>query len=536
MRIGLANRLALIFSLLVLVATATVGYFVYRGARVSLIDASTERLADTADIVGGQLRDQVEAVGEDLRIMAQAPAVAGLARLADARRRGLTLDPETAMSDAEWREQLADVFLSFLDNRPSYQNVRLVALGDGGRELGRADRRGADVVWARRADLVSLAETPLVQEGGRLPRGTLYLSEISLRASHPDSAEVPTLRVGLPVYGAAGAPFGLLAIDLDMREVFARLESLLTRNKALYIANERGELLVRPQAPWSAAAGAPREARLPVIFPETQAIFGGTERFLRIEQARGAGDAVVSAYFGRLDFDGSAQRGELVVGITSPHQVILGGVRQVRTRSFFITLLFGLSGILFALAFARHLTRPLRGITRAISSFGHGAWAEELPVDRRDEIGMLARTFVEMAGEIERQVIELEQKERRQRTVLETAAEGILVTDAEGRIETFNPVAEHLLGYAADEVIGRKADTLIQPADRLGAEADGWPALRSGDEAIGRCKDGGAVPLSVSWNTFELGGQTRLTLFLQDISERKSAEAMREQLLDELRR
>ena len=338
MHIGLANRLALIFSLLVLVATATVGYFVYRGARASLIEASTERLADTADIVGGQLRDQVGAVGEDLRIMAGSPAVTGLARVADARRRGLTLDPETAMTDGEWRGQLADVFLSFLGNRPSYQTVRLVTFSDGGRELGRADRRGEDLVWARRADLEQLAETPLVEAGRTLPRGTLYLSEISLENGPTDSLGVPTLRVALPVYGVSDVPFGLLAIDLDMRDVFARLESLLTSDKALYIANERGELLVQPEAPWSAAAaGPPRGARLPVLFPETEVLFDGRENSLRIEQAHGAQETVVSAYFGRLDFAGSEQRGDFVIGITSPHQVILGGVRQVRTRSFFIT-------------------------------------------------------------------------------------------------------------------------------------------------------------------------------------------------------
>ncbi|MDX1546084.1 MAG: HAMP domain-containing protein [Rhodothermales bacterium] len=512
MRLGLANRFALIFSLLVLVATATVGYFVFRGARHSLIVASTDRLADNAEIVATRFNAALDGVAEDVRFLAGTPPVDGLARIYSARRRGLSLDPKTAMSDTEWRALLSDVFRGFLANRPMYRAVHLVALDRGGSELGRAERQAGEIVWVPTSELERLGEEEVVREGSTLGRDTLYVSNITF-AGGDTGAAVPVLQAALPIYGPTGDAFGLLILDVDVRPILSTLSSLLTSDKSLYLADSEGTVLVRPIDEVDPAAA---PARLQALFPDVDPLLDGEERSIRIEQTRVGPQRVVSAYFERFAVGVGTGMDDLVVGVTSPHEAILGGVRQVRTRSFIITVLFGFSGILFALAFARHLTRPLRRITRALSSFGRGEWAEELPVDRRDEIGLLATTFVEMADQIQQQVVELEQKELRQRTILETSAEGIIVTDADGVVETFNPAAAVILGVSPAEALGRRIDTMIKAADapdRDGA-AGPVPGLHPGREAVGVRPDGSQVPLDVTWSTFDLHGRTRVTLLV----------------------
>ena len=42
----------------------------------------------------------------------------------------------------------------------------------------------------------------------------------------------------------------------------------------------------------------------------------------------------------------------------------------------------------------------------------------------------------------------------------------VITCDLEGRIETFNPNAEKLFGYSADEVIGKKRVSLFWAAPR----------------------------------------------------------------------
>ncbi|MET0548013.1 MAG: CHASE domain-containing protein [Xanthomonas sp.] len=59
-----------------------------------------------------------------------------------------------------------------------------------------------------------------------------------------------------------------------------------------------------------------------------------------------------------------------------------------------------------------------------------------------------------------------------QRAILANAGYAIVATDPDGVITLFNPAAETLLGYAAHELIGRKATGLFLDPDQLSARAE----------------------------------------------------------------
>ena len=59
-------------------------------------------------------------------------------------------------------------------------------------------------------------------------------------------------------------------------------------------------------------------------------------------------------------------------------------------------------------------------------------------------------------------ILRLDESERRKSLILGTLAEGLVLQDAEGRIESWNPAAERVLGLTADELSGRTIVALAE--------------------------------------------------------------------------
>lgn len=132
----------------------------------------------------------------------------------------------------------------------------------------------------------------------------------------------------------------------------------------------------------------------------------------------------------------------------------------------------------------------------------------------------------------------LRASDQRWRSIVESAVDGIVVIDARGRIESFNPAAERLFGYAESEVAGRNVSMLMPSPYRQ--EHDGYLAryLREGEARIigvgrevqGQRRDGTVFPLHLSVGEMPGEGERKFTGILHDLSARvRIEEQMREQ-------
>ncbi len=123
----------------------------------------------------------------------------------------------------------------------------------------------------------------------------------------------------------------------------------------------------------------------------------------------------------------------------------------------------------------------------------------------------------------------LRESEERYRTMVETAKTAIVAVDDEGRVTMFNPAAEELFGYKADEVLGTEITPLIPEryAEHL---SQGVPQVLDTVvkkhvgktvEFEGRRKDGETFPLEASISSCRIGGKRVYTAIVLDITERK---------------
>lgn len=118
--------------------------------------------------------------------------------------------------------------------------------------------------------------------------------------------------------------------------------------------------------------------------------------------------------------------------------------------------------------------------------------------------------------------------------IVDAADDGIISKDLEGKIISWNPGAERLFGYKADEVIGQPV-TLLIPRDRIDEEAAIIDRIRKGEridhyETIRRCKDGSLVDVSLTVSPVRNvdGDVVGASKIVRDITERRAVEhAMR---------
>jgi PAS domain S-box-containing protein len=118
-------------------------------------------------------------------------------------------------------------------------------------------------------------------------------------------------------------------------------------------------------------------------------------------------------------------------------------------------------------------------------------------------------------------------------TILNTVVDGIITLSASsGLVETANPAAERLFGYAATDFIGLPLSLLIPELDldqsggllatrRTSEETN---ALGLGREVMGQRRDGSLFPLEIAVGEMWLGGARHFTALLRDISARKRTE------------
>ncbi len=135
----------------------------------------------------------------------------------------------------------------------------------------------------------------------------------------------------------------------------------------------------------------------------------------------------------------------------------------------------------------------------------------------------------------------LEEETRRSRTIIEHSLDSVITIDEAGIIQGFNPAAERLFGYRADEIMGQNVAILMPEEQgnrhddflRAYTETGQAKIIGIGREVIGRHAEGHDLDLQLTVAEF-MDGQRYFVGFLHDISQRKQAEREAREHLAEL--
>jgi PAS domain S-box-containing protein len=128
---------------------------------------------------------------------------------------------------------------------------------------------------------------------------------------------------------------------------------------------------------------------------------------------------------------------------------------------------------------------------------------------------------------------QLVRSEQRIRSIVENVVDAIITINSRGIVQTFNPAAERIFGYTADEMIGKNVNIIMPQPHRSLHDEYVQKYLETGENEIigktreieGERKEKTIFPMEISVSEMRIGNEIGFIGIVRDISERKLIES-----------
>lgn len=376
---------------LVLLTSALIGFSVYSGYDRLVRRQQTENLQRQVLLESRRLEFAFNELLHDVYILKNLPRVRDIAGFDSATQK------DKRFADA--RRDLEDVFESLLVAKPYYNQIRLIGVRDKGREIVRVERVSGGIKRVEKDELQQKGDRNYFVETVRALGDEVRLSKIDLNREHGviQVPYLPTLRASLPIRKENGQPFGIVIINLDFQ---AFIQGLLKNEEGRYsyfLANESGDYLYHRDPRMTFGFEFADRHLMQAEFPGVERLFSSDEDNAWTRKETGGDRFAKDLIFCRKIrcFPGQPRR-FLVLAILASYEDIAASAKGMARDALALTCIVLIAAFVGAYVLASWLTQPLKRITLAANLIGKGQRNVALPLDQKEEIGVLARAFHHM--------------------------------------------------------------------------------------------------------------------------------------------
>jgi PAS domain S-box-containing protein len=322
-----------------------------------------------------------------------------------------------------------------------------------------------------------------------------------------------------PAYDLQGNILGVVGVDLVLAQISTFLETLkIGQFGQSFILDQSGGLIAASK-PENLYVGTEENLQqLSVLDSDTVQVRKAARYLLN---HFGSFQAIHGSHHLEFSLDGERQFVQVtplnrfgldwLIVVVVPEAEFMQQI-HANTRT---TILLCMGTLVVAIAFgiltSRWIVRPILQMSQSAQKLAQGDWEQTFPVDRRDELGVLARAFNQMAGQLRLSFATLEQRnqelearvmartadlqsvnqelshkvgalqktemalvkalrnlrdsEERYRRIVENASDLITTTSLDDDFLYVSPNVTQILGYTPEQLVGTSWNTLIHPTD-----------------------------------------------------------------------
>ena len=419
MKLSIATKLSLNSIFLILLSAGVVGGVFYTKTTNIMVQQALKRIEQDVREAGLTLQQIIHAHNSDVLFLASTPPFQGIIRT------GLGKDnsKRNISNYMQWVDRMETIFESLLERKKKYLKIRFINKKGDEQVVVRRDVNR--IIRLRDEQLQNKAHRPYVKRGLKLSPGDVYLSEINLNREHRQ-VSVPhqeVLRIVTPVYDKKNNQLaGLVVLTVEIGKELRAIHNWVRRNGdgTIYITNDRGGYLLHPDTSKTYGFDLGKRYRIQEDIPQLAKQFlpDSTVSHVTLLPENTDGEHVV--HFSKIAFDNSHPERFIAVIMTYPYQRIVAGISKVLNHIVLWALLLVIIGVFLAVALSIRITRPIQQMTHVIRDFTHRhSNIKKLPVQLKDEVGVLARAFKSMIEQVEKSQSQLEQMNQNLESMVE---------------------------------------------------------------------------------------------------------------------
>ncbi|MCO7224959.1 PAS domain S-box protein [Pleionea sp. CnH1-48] len=513
-----------------LVIALTVGLGFYYESEKLFLEKELEELRIESSLVEPLLAQLYEQSINDAKLLSKRTS---LKMLSDA----MLEDNEVA--SYLWKVRVEKEWTDILLHKNNYLNIQFITNHQGVRELVNVTRKKRGIFSSSDHMLKDSIKRHYFSDEMDLDEDAVNVSQIYLNESN-GRVLLPhqvVFQVIVPTYNEVLA--GVTVITVDFGVFIEQVKSTHLSELNFYLTKESGQYIYRSDDTGVSDFALDKDEFIQDDFSALASVIRSDEKAVPVLSLGGKNTKISASFFRTIALYQYGNQDDINILIQHDTDKLSKQLDLFRNKALSLGVVLALIAMTLGFWLARQFVSPLTKMTRVIEHYENNKPLDFLPVESKDEIGVLARSFHNLLFRVNNVLIKQKQtaassqeSSERLSAIVNSAVDGIVTADERGFILSFNTAAENMFGLKEQDVIGQSLNILMPErmakhhdyfiSDYLKERVSNIMGRRR--ELVGLRSNGEEFPINIAISEVNTQDGVIFTGLIRDISEQKRAE------------